>query len=299
MSKYVIKTFEPGFEEEQDEIEIKLGKKQPWFNLGLKSYFSDPRFDPESVLSCFKGNRMLGFLRSKLTNESQAVLIHERPAAYIQFPSVLSGHNEVADLLMEKIIDYYKLKGVKSIQVRVSTMWENSIQISEKWGFKPLKDFQLGYKKYYNYDLRNGIPNYTIKDVQPFDQKRDLSECLVEVANFFKIPKSMAKDWILKVNSQEDLISHLIIRNDNKIAGYCYAYPNEYNKDIAATSYINAINEDYVKQLIAKTIHNCIQMKHKFFLIDLLNDLLGYEDAVKSLGFKLAATFGIYEKITL
>ena len=36
-------------------------------------------------------------------------------------------------------------------------------------------------------------------------------------------------------------------------------------------------------------------MKHKFFLIDLLNDLLGYEDAIKSLGFKLAATFGIYE----
>ena len=116
MSSYVIKTNEPGFEEEQDKIEIELGKKQPWFNLGLTGYFSDPSFDPESVLSCFKGNRMVGFLRSKLANESQAVMIHERPAAYIQFPSVIPGHNEVVDLLMERIFEFYKLKGVKSIQ---------------------------------------------------------------------------------------------------------------------------------------------------------------------------------------
>ncbi|MFX0209501.1 MAG: hypothetical protein ACFFDT_26185 [Candidatus Hodarchaeota archaeon] len=93
-------------------------------------------------------------------------MIHERPAAYIQFPSVLQGYAEVEDLLMEKIIDFYKSKGVKSIQVRISTMWENSIEKSEKWGFKPLKDFQLGYKKYYDYDLRNGTPDYPTKDVQ-------------------------------------------------------------------------------------------------------------------------------------
>lgn len=297
MSNYVIKTYEAGFEEEHDRIEIELGKRQPWFNLGLKSYFSDPNFDPESVLSCFKGNKMIGYLKSKLTNEGPAIMVHERPAAYIQFPSVLRGNDGVEDLFMEIIIEFYKLKGVKSIQVRVSTMWENSIRISEKWGFKPLKDFQLGYKKYYNYDLHSGIPDYSIKDVQQFDQNRDLSECSVDVANFFKMSKKNTENWILEVDSREDLISHLVIRKDNKIAGYCFALPNSFNNDIAATFYIDAMNEDYLKQLIVKTMHNCIQKNCKFFLIDLLNDLLRYEEAVKSLGLKLAAEFGIYEKI--
>ena len=301
MSNYVIKTYEPGFEEEQDNIEIERGKRLPWFILGLKSYFSDPSFDPESVLSCFKGNKMVGFLRSKLMKESPGIMIHERPAAYIQYPSVLRGHNEVEDLLMEKIIEFYKFKGVKTIQVRVSTMWANSIQVSEKLGFKPLKDFQLGYKKYYTYDLRDGlpdgIPDYTIKDVQQFDQERDLSECLIEVANFFNMSKMEAKNWILEVNSREDLISHLIIRKDNKIAGYCIALPNSLNPDAAAIFYIDAINEDFLKQLVVQTMHNCIQKNCKFFLIDLLKDLLRYEEAIKSLGLNLAATFGIYEKI--
>ena len=297
MSKYKIKTYQPGFEEEQDRIEIELGKEQPWFGIGLSNYFSDPNFDSNTVLSCFKGEKMVGFLRAKLTNEGPAIMIHERPSGYIQIPSVLPGHDEVEDLLMKKIMDFMEAKGTKYVQVRVSTMWKNSIQLAEKWGFKPVKDFELGYKKYYNFDLSKNIPFYSIKDVQPFQKERDLRECTEAVANFFKMPEKKARNWIMEVDSHDDLVSHLVIREDERVAGYCFTLPNTLNRDVTATFYIEATKEDFFKQLIVQTMHDCKMKMHKYFLVDLLKDLLRYEDAVVSLGLKNASTFGIYEKM--
>jgi hypothetical protein len=294
MSSYIIKSFEPAFEEEQDKLE--LGTKQPWYGLGLKSYFSDPDFDPKTVLSCFKDDEMVGFLKSRLIKEGPAIMIHERPAAYIQFPSIIPGHDEVIDLLLDQIIAFYAQKGVKYIQMRASTMWENSIETAKKYDFKPLKDFQLGYKKYYNYKLTNGIPEFPINYVQQFEKERDLSECVEAVSDFFNMSKKSANNWILGLETREDLISHLVIRKEGKLAGYCYTLSNSFDPTIAATYYIDAINEEYFKQLIVKTISDCIQKQYKFFLIDLLKNLLFYEDAVKSLGLTLAAQFGIYEK---
>ncbi|MFX0209502.1 MAG: hypothetical protein ACFFDT_26190 [Candidatus Hodarchaeota archaeon] len=111
------------------------------------------------------------------------------------------------------------------------------------------------------------------------------------------MPKKNAEKWILEVDSREDLISHLVILEDDEITGYCFALPNSFNKNIIATFYIDAMNEDYLKQLITKTIEKCIQKKRQILLIDLLKDLLRYEKPIKSLGFKQAAVFGIYEKI--
>ncbi|MHA2204012.1 MAG: hypothetical protein ACW991_10025, partial [Candidatus Hodarchaeales archaeon] len=294
-TNYILRAFEPSFEEEQDRIEIELGKNQPWFSIGLRSYFTDPIFDPETIILCFKEENMVGFLRAKLTNEGPAVMVHERPSGYIQIPSVLPGNEGVDDLLMEKIIGVMKAKGVKFIQTRVSTMWENSIQLAEKWGFKPLKDFLLGYKKYYNLDLKNGSVNYPITSIQAFDNERDLSECAENVASFFNMPIKSAKKWILEVDGREDLVSHLVIRDNDGLAGYCFAFPNPLNQEVVATYYIEASTEEYLKQLLVQTIENCIAKKYRFFLIDLLKDLLRYENTVIALGLKEAAVFGIYE----
>jgi hypothetical protein len=294
MSNYIIKPFEPAFEEEQDKLE--LGNKQSWYGIALKSYFSDPEFDSETILSCFKDNEMVGFLKSRFIKEGSAIMIHERPAAYIQFPSIIPGHGKVIDLLLDQIIEFYAKKGVKYIQMQASTMWEYSIETAKKYGFKPLKDFQLGYKKYYNYKLVNGTPEFPINNVQPFEKERDLSECIETVSDFFGMSRKSANNWIVGLETHEDLISHLIMRKEGKLAGYCYTLLNSFDPTIAATYYIDAINEDYFKQLIVKTIDDCIQKQCKFFLIDLLKNLLLYEDAVKSLGLTLAAQFGIYEK---
>ncbi|MFQ5979125.1 MAG: hypothetical protein ACE5OZ_13445 [Candidatus Heimdallarchaeota archaeon] len=105
-----------------------------------------------------------------------------------------------------------------------------------------------------------------------------------------------ARQWLLDVAAREDLVSHLVIRKENELVGYCYAMPNDINKDIMATYYIEATTEDYLKQLLAQTISDGIDRRHDYFLIDLLKEVLRYEKTVLSLGFRNTATFGVCSK---
>ncbi|MFX1252155.1 MAG: hypothetical protein ACFFCZ_11165, partial [Promethearchaeota archaeon] len=216
--------------------------------------------------------------------------------ASLDAPRVLPGYEEVVDLLMERIIEVLKSKNVKFIQTRVSSMKKKNIQMAEKWGFKAHQDFPLGYKLYYHYDLSKGKMEGTIEDVANFKQERDLEDCIRSVSQFFKMTKEAAKEYILEVDRQEDLISHLVIRKNDQLVAYCYAFPNSLKKTIIATFHIEAANEKYLKQLLVKTANNCIMKGGKYFLVDVIADLLKYENIFISLGFEKVATWGIYEK---
>ncbi|MFX0061690.1 MAG: hypothetical protein ACFFC7_05835 [Candidatus Hermodarchaeota archaeon] len=299
MSKYIIKSYESGFEEEQAKIGLEVSKNWAWpfhYTLEeLKEIYSENNFDPETQFSCFKDGKMIGFALVILKRESPAINIVEGMIACLDIPRVLSSHEEVPDLLMERLIAVLKAKGAKCIQTRVSTMRENSIQLAEKWGFSPHKDFPLGYKNYYYYHLSKGKLDYPTKDLQIFDPERDLTECIKGVSYWFKMSKERAKKWILEVDSRGDLVSHLVIRENEKLAAYCFAYPHPDRNDIVATYYIAATKEDYLKQLLVQTINNCIAKNHKYFLVDVMRDLLRYQSVVISLGFENVATWGIYE----
>ncbi|MFX0065649.1 MAG: hypothetical protein ACFFC7_26040 [Candidatus Hermodarchaeota archaeon] len=304
MSGYTIKSYEPGFEEEQVKIGEAVAKQWVWpysFSLqGLKNIYSQPNFDPETVLSCFKGDQMVGYVLTRIGEQEgvigPGVIREEGVGASLDIPRVLPDHEEVIDLLMERIIEVLKSKNVKFIQTRVSTMKKNSIQMAEKWGFKPHKDFPLGYKLYYHYDLSKGKLEGASEDVEKFKQERDLEECIESVSQSFKMTKEATKEYILEVDSREDLVSHLVIRKSDQLVAYCYAFPNSLKKNIIATFHIEASKEEYLKQLLVKTTNNCIMKDGKYFLVDVIADLLKYESVFISLGFEKVATWGIYEK---
>ncbi|MCK5047578.1 MAG: hypothetical protein KAS22_13415, partial [Candidatus Heimdallarchaeota archaeon] len=193
-------------------------------------------------------------------------------------------------------IESLKKKGVELVRTRVSSMREGSLQYIEKWGFTQNKTYPVGYKLYYNYELSIGKIERTTKDVLEFDKERDLEECIKWVADFFIISEEQAQKYILDFCSREDLVSHLVIRENDKLAGYCYAGSNSINDKIKASFYIDAINEDYFNQLIIQTINASIERKADFFLIDLVYGVLKYEDTVKSLGLTKVATWGVFEK---
>ena len=294
-SEYVIKTYESGFEKYHKKIGLEVSKNWAWPFEGFTEIYSDPNFDPETVLSCFKDNEMVGFVSLRLMGEGPGILINEGVAAYLDIPRVISGFEDAADLLMKKIIQTLKNKGVKLIRTRVSTMRKNSIELAKRWGFKPHEDYPLGYKIYYTYDLDKGKLDYPTNDLQSFDRDYDLEDCSLGVSTYFRMPKERAKNWILGFESREDLISHYVIRENGKLAGYCVALSNPHNEDIIATYYIEAANEDYMKQLIVRTVNDCIERNKKLYLIDIIGHLLKYEKLVKSLGFDNAATRGIFE----
>lgn len=292
---YIIKTYEQGFEKHHEKIALTEAKDWAWPFLSFTDIYSQSDFDPETSLSCFKDDKMVGFVLVKIMEEGPGILKNEGMGAYLDIPRVLPGYEEAADLLMKKIIEVLKTKGAKFIRTRVSTMRKNSIPLAGKWGFQPHEDFPLGYKIYYTYDLSKGKLPYSTSDTERFNKQRDLNECVERVSHYFKMPKDRVKKWLLEVDSREDLISHLVIRKNAQLEAYCFALPHHFNQNIMATIYMDASNEHYLKQLIARTIASGIEKNHDLFLVDVIDHLLKYEETVASCGFENAATWGIYE----
>lgn len=295
LSDYIIKSYEPGFEKQHKKIALIESQEWAWPFLSFTDIYSQPDFDPETALSCFKDDKMVGFVLVKIMEEGPGILKNEGMGVYLDIPRVLPGYKGVADLLMGKIIEVLKSKGAKFIRTRVSTMRKNSIPLAEKWGFQPHKDFPPGYKIYYTYNLRNGKLNYSTNDIESFNKERDLEECVARVSFYFKMPKERVKKWILQVDSREDLVSHIVIRKKGRLEAYCFAHPHHFNPKIMATIYLDASNEHYLKQLIARTTADGIEKKHDLFLVDIIGHLLRYKETVASLGFENAAAWGIYE----
>ncbi|MHA1356458.1 MAG: hypothetical protein ACTSR1_14950, partial [Candidatus Heimdallarchaeota archaeon] len=183
---------------------------------------------------------------------------------------MLPEHEGAAELLMEKIVAVLEAKKVKLIQTRVTTMRENSVQLARKFGFKPHSDFPLGYKLYYEYDLNKGFLAYCTENVKAFNLERDIDTCSEKVAKFFKITEDNAKILIQEIDTNEELISHLVIRNNGDMFGYSYTLPNDVRKDVAALYYIEATTEDYLRELIVQSVNRAIMKDGKTFIIDVV-----------------------------
>ena len=289
MSDYVVKKFEPGMEEELVKVGTEVASKWVWpyqHSLeGFKSITSQPDFDSKLLLSCFIDEKIVGYIMARIGEKSliRPDLKEDCVYARIYYPRVLPGHEKATDLLMEEIIEALKKKGVELVRTRVSSMREGSLQYIEKWGFKQNKTYPVGYKLYYNYELSKGKLDRTTKDILEFNKERDLVECVNWVADFFVVSEEQAEKYIIDISSRDDLVSHLVISENDKLAGYCYAGPNSISEKIIATFYIDAINEDYFDQLIIQTMNTSIERNADFFLIDLVYGVLKYEETVKSL----------------
>ncbi len=176
-------------------------------------------------------------------------------------------------------------------------MHTNSIELARKWVFKENKDYPLGYKLYFHYDLEKGKIEEKTVDIELFDSERDIDDCVISVSSFFKRSKEDARKDILRIDSSDDLVSHLVIRKDGKLEGYCYALPNSLNKEIIATFHLEASNEEYLRQLLVHVIDDCLEKGEKYFLVDVIGELLKFENVFTNLGFDKVATWGIFEKV--
>ncbi len=304
MCKYIIKSYESGFEVEQVKVSFKVIEDWVWpfqYNLEfLKQFYSSPDFDPETALFCFKDDEMVGFISARIGFQDgvigPGVERGEQLGATLNLPRILPNNEEAEDLLIEKMIEVLKSKNVPFIQTRASTMHTNSIELVERWNFKEHTDFPFEYKFYYHYELKKGRVDVKTTNVLRFDPDRDIDDCSISVSNFFKSSDDEAKKDILEIDNSADLVSHLVIREGGKLEGYCYALPNSLNKDIVATFHLEASSENYLRQLLVQVINDCLEKGGKYLLIDVIGKLLEFENVLEELGFDKVATWGIYEK---
>jgi hypothetical protein len=70
--------------------------------------------------------------------------------ATLEFPRLLPGHEQAAELLLEWAFKALMKKGVTRISGRITTMCPGDIDLAEKMGFTMC---DWGYKVYYNYKM--------------------------------------------------------------------------------------------------------------------------------------------------
>jgi len=248
LTEYEIKTYQPGFEEQQEQIGMEVAKSfvvpHQTNKDRLKQVYTQPEFDPETRLYAFKGEKMVGFLTSRILDIGEDGI----KKANLTPPSVLAGHEKVRDLLFNKAIDTLKKKEVKQIISNFGPRCNISSEQALKWGYK------LAQQNHYVYSIDfSGLEKISTDKVVEFDFDKHLAGCIKIIAEEYGQTEDFAKQLFenLKNNPNPDR-QILVIEDNNEICAFTGITPNNIKPEIGGLLAIYAENEDYMKQLLAK-----------------------------------------------
>ena len=189
MKKYTVKDFQKGFETDQVRIGQEVAQKWIWpyaYDLDdLLAMHAQPDFDPDTRHYCFLGDEMVGYMFSIIKPAGEG----DECNATLDFPRMLAGHEDAAEMLIEKAFERLVQKGVSSVMGWVTTMCPENIALAEKMGFSI---FDWGQKVYYSYEMDWGkldLPTPPVEEVNP---DRDLHEYARIASRWYKRPPTEA-----------------------------------------------------------------------------------------------------------
>jgi hypothetical protein len=292
MKKYAIKDYQKGFE--HDQVRIGLAVVQNWiwpfaYHLdGLLKIHSQPDFDPTTRHYCFLDDKMVGYMFSLVMQAGEDTLL----TANLDFPRMMPGHEEAAELLLEKAFETLKKKGVSRVEARVTTMCPGDIRLAEKAGFS-IKDW--GYKVYYAYEMQWGKLTFPDHVAQEIDPKKDLDECADLASKWYKRPPSWCHSLLTEWH-EEGVITHLGVRKDGELIAACMAAPNDVRPSTAAIYYVYSPDEASLIPMLTKVINKCVDFGVNTVIADLINEHRHYEPVYQKTGFKKVAEWARCEK---
>ena len=295
MKKYVIKDYQKGFEENQVRIGLEVAEAWIWpyaYHLeGLLKIHSQPDFDPETRHYCFLDDQMVGYMFSYVTQSAEGEII----TANLDFPRMMPGHEEAAEILIEKAVETLKKKGVSRIEGRVTTMCPVDIRLAEKTGFSIV---DWGYKVYYSYEMEWGKLAFPDDLAMEIDPKTDLNECAEISSKWYGRPPNccyaLLSEW-----HQAGVITHLGVRKEGKLIAACMVAPNDVRPSTAAIFYIYSPDDDYLKPMLTKVVSKCVDFGVNNVIADLINEHRHYEPLYQEMGFKKVAEWARCEKILI
>ena len=293
MKQYTIKDYQKGFEEDQVRIGLEVARKWIWpyaYNLpDLLKLHARPDFDPTTRHYCFLGGEMVGYMFSIITPSEDGAA----PTANLDFPRMIPGHEEAAELLIERAFERLMEKGVSRIEGRVTTMCPGDIRLAETSGFS-ISDW--GYKVYYSYEMEWGRLAFPDQSAVEIDPNTDLDACAEIASKWYKRPpewcRSLLAEW-----HKAGIITHLGVRKDGKLIAACMAAPNDVRPSTAAIYYVNTPDEDSLKPMLTKVVNKCIDAGVHNVIADLINEHRQYEPVYQEMGFKKVAEWARCEKI--
>jgi hypothetical protein len=292
MQKYVIKGYQEGFEPGQARISIEVARSWIWpyaYDLDdlLKAH-ARPDFDPDTLVYCFLGEEMVGCMFFDVTQAGDG----DVSTAIVDFPRMIPGHEQAAELLVEKAIETLKVKGVARVTGRVTTMCPDDIRLAEKTGFFIS---EWGYKVYYSYEMGWGKLNIPGDGAEEIDPEVDLDECARIAAHWYNRPlgwcRTRLQEW-----HQMGIIAHLGVRERGSLIAGCLAAPNVLRPSTAALYYIYTPDAYSLKPMLAKAVNKCVDYGTHNIIADLISEHRQYEPVYQELGFKKVAEWAHCEK---
>ncbi|MHA1399483.1 MAG: hypothetical protein ACTSQE_03915 [Candidatus Heimdallarchaeaceae archaeon] len=291
MTEYIIKNYQEGFIEEQ----VKVGSEvtKDWLLFGqtsveqLQNIYSQPDFDPETRLYCFKDDKMVSFLTGKIVEEEG------KKVAFLRFPYALPGHESTEDLLFNKFNEIAKKKGATLLRANVSDSWSGNINMAKRWGFeKNRDDFVLC-----SLNIEKAKVNTEItEDIEPFDYERDIKQMIAIFQKEYNMPEEVARKNFEYIRDTLNVIAHTVRRRNGEIIGRSLVYTTEADKTLAYLGNIFAQEESLLKQLLADVINKCKEAGVKKLLTAFSAQQTDLSREFERSGFEVETKVSIFEK---
>jgi hypothetical protein len=292
MLHYVIKPYQKGYEQDQAKIGIEVARHWIWpyaYDLdSLLRVHAQPDFDPDTRHYCFIGDQMVGYMFSLISEPENCGVV----SANLDFPRMMPGHEQAAELLMQKALATLKEKGVSHVIGRITTMCPGDVSLAEKMDFS-ISDW--GYKVYYSYEMGWGKLDRLCDSAQEINPELDIDACANLAARWYQRPSAWCHTHLAEWH-QAGIVTHVGVRKQGQWVASCLAARNEIRTSTAALYYIYTPDDSSLEAMLVKVVDKCIEDGVHNLIADLINEHRQYEPVYQKLDFKKVADWALCEK---
>jgi hypothetical protein len=292
LDPYVVTEYQPGVEAAQARIGHEVARNWIWpyayDEEDLLEIHTRPDFDPDTRHYGFLGDGMVGYMFSNISPSKDGKTLE----AWIDFPRVLPGHEQIAERLVGRALRMLKAKGVARVEGRVTTMCPGDIALAEKMGFA-IRDW--GYKVYYSYEMSQGKLDQLDGSAREINLQKDLDNCAHLATRWYQQPPDWCRARLI-MHHQLEIITHAGIWDGSDLIASCLTAPNLIRPSTAANFYIYTPDEHALKLLLVNAVNKCVDHGVNNLIADLIDNHHWFETVYQELGFKKVAKWVRCEK---
>jgi hypothetical protein len=168
--------------------------------------------------------------------------------ATIFFPKTLPGYEDVREPLVEAMSKNLLAQGISRINMWGCSMWPGSFEWNEAHGFRESADRPRGYKIYMTYNLSNADLDVPDDWIHPVVSADDRSAAAQLAKVWYKRPVEECLGALQRM--EPEAITHLLVRQDDRVTGACLVARNDVRPSLAAIYYIYVETAQELRQLI-------------------------------------------------
>ncbi|MCY3412889.1 MAG: hypothetical protein INQ03_14725 [Candidatus Heimdallarchaeota archaeon] len=212
-----IKTYEPRFAAMQASLGQRVTKTwNHYFQIRekkIQEIYSLENFDPTTRFYAFIGERFVGFVISAAEGDE---------IASMQFPMVDPGFPEVEEILVNKVVETMRNRGLKKLRIRLGNDADNIMSMKDfcvKYGFNKAEGTDDVRTRIFvdEIDCTNYSSDYT---AIPFEFNRDFEGIVNLVVKTLSHNEVEVRDTIKSWERGTPGVTNLVVRADDRLLGH-------------------------------------------------------------------------------